>query len=437
VFFYDKEQEDLIEEKEWPLGPTSAIGSVWPFVFLSTDGNYDAFPNMHSDRYFVCGVVAVYTTERRRPLIELPEVTAAYGVLEEISHFLPPNLSSSTASTFQFHLKSAMPFGSPVRTSLDDLNLLNSTSMTQNDLVVLSNWASMSTQRIPAWKPFPIAATSGLHSASLKLHVSEKVRFEIISGDQVNTCCVSGSIICDCDIPGVPEVTMPIQFHHGSGSLSVHACAKLLSESDKESIKVSFIPLSSTFSVCDFNYPTLRFPKGGFPIVASFRLFQISPTQFRFNLSVRLKILFTHFHVTFRVSKCTRIVATPHTSHSQKTRFEIVNGSVMWTFKAPTTFNPNGEQIDGIIETNAPPSGTELGRHASMHFRMTDNYFSKLRVMRENVSIFPNTAKTNIIVSYEMMSAGGCIILNEALACNTSLEQAIDFTDSIEIVSAQ
>lgn len=437
AFFYDVIQERDLVEKEWPLGPTSTIGEVWPFIFISTDGDYDDVPDVHIDRFFVCGLVSVHKGSDRKALIDLPEVTAGFGVLRDLAQFLPASISSSTASKFQYYLKSAMPFGSPVRTSVEDIHQFHSTTISLSDNVQQSQTNGMSTQRIPSWKPFPIApnSSSSFQPSTLKLYVSEKVSFEIISGEATSFCSASGSIMCDSDIPGTPEITMPIQLHHGGAALTVHACAKILHESSasEKLSKVSFIPLSNVHPVCMFNYPALRVSQ--FPIVASYRLFQISPTQFRFNLSVRLKILLTRFHMTFGVAQRCKITALPHTTHSSKTKAEIVHDAVMWTFKSPTTFNPDGEDIDGIIETDTPPIG-ELEKHARMHFTMTENHFSRIKILKDNIAIFPNTAaKTNINISYEM-STDECLVANQAALPNGTQELPVDFTNCIEVVSS-
>ena len=435
AFFYDESQERDLVEKEWPLGPTSKIGEVWPFMFISTDGDYDEVPDVHADRFFVCGLVSVDTESHRKALIDLPEVTAGFGVLRDIAQFLPPSISSSTASKFQYYLKSAMPFGSPVCTSVDDIHQFHSTARSDN--VQQSQTNGMSTQRIPSWKPFPIVpnSSSSFQPSTLKLYVSEKVSFEIISGEATSSCSASGSIMCDSDIPGTPEITMPIQLHHGGAALTVHACAKILHESSasEKLSKVSFIPLSNVHPVCMFNYPALRVSQ--FPIVASYRLFQIAPTQFRFNLSVRLKILLSRFHVTFGVAHGCKITALPHTTHSSKTKSEFFHDAVTWTFKSPTTFNPDGEDIDGIIETETPPIG-ELEKHARIHFTMTENHFSRVKILKDNIAIFPNTvAKTNINVSYEM-STDECLVANQAVLPNGTQELPVDFTNCIQLASS-
>ncbi|CAE7798247.1 unnamed protein product [Symbiodinium necroappetens] len=57
--------------------------------------------------------------ERPRAL-DLPSVTAAFAVLEDICDFIPANLSISDVtgiSELQYYIRSALPFGSPVNTN--------------------------------------------------------------------------------------------------------------------------------------------------------------------------------------------------------------------------------------------------------------------------------------------------------------------------------
>ena len=437
VFRYDEYQEHSLVEKEWPMGPTSSIGGVWPFIYTSTDGDYSEAPPKHGDRFFVAGVLAVYSAGRQ-PVIELPELTAAIGVLEEVSQFLPQTSVSyptaAIASKFQFYLKSALPFGSPVLTSFDDLRQFNATSIATTDAALLNQAATgVSSQRIPSWKPFPILPVSGgSTSASLKLHVVEHVCFAL-SGKEVAKCTVAGQIVCDCDIPGTPEITLPLQCGLSRPSLTLHGCARLLSESTDKLMKISFVPLSSAFPVACYNYPSLSHSTA-FPVEASFRLFQISPTQFRFRLTVRLKILFAQFHLAFSASTGpVKIVALPHTVHSNKTKVEIVNGIAVWTLRTPATFNPDGEEIDGVAETDGPLGpGDSIARQASVHFRMRDNHFSQLVVLKENISIFPNNARVATSVSYEMLSTqAGCVVHNSATPDAPSKSEVLDFNDCL------
>jgi sporulation protein YlmC with PRC-barrel domain len=444
VFKFDVGKEELDLEKEWPAGPTFSVSGTWPFIFVSSDRDYSGTANIHSDRYYVVGCLAVFETEPKR-LIDLPEVTTGFGVLEDISKFLPPNLTQSAASQIHFYIKSALPFGAPTRTSLEDLVQFNATAISMSDSVILNQTSALSAPRVPSWKPFPVAICgAGSQTAALKLHVVERVAFDIIEGERLAHTSVYGNIVCDCDLPGTPEITLPLQLNRqGVSSLSVHSGAKLSPESSSEdkSVKVSFIPLSSAFCLCNYNYPSLKFGSGsrGFPILASFRLFQVSPNQFRFSLSATLKFLLSQFYMKFDVSNDKNAICIPHSTHSSKTRVDIVDGSVVWTFKSPATFNPDGEDIEGVVETDAPPT-TEIGTFATLHFRVNENHFSKIKIIKEGISIFPNATKANISITYELISSvDDCKVMNRACVGDhpTQLKPIVQFTDCVEIIDSK
>ena len=428
VFSYDPDEDLRSPEKEWPFGPTSSLGTVWPFIFVSSD--YQDPGQSRSGRYFVCGVVAMFHAEPRKHALELPELTAAFGVLEDLLGFLPPGSSTSplVASKFQFMLKSALPFGAPVETSAEVLSKIETTAMTVNDAMILDRTSAMSAQRLPAWKPFPLFHTNP-HTL-LKLHIVESVSFEVMNGE-LRLLTVVGRVFCDTDLPGSPEVVIPIDAALKPTAV-LHDCAKFASDSSSERLKISCVPLSTPFELLSFSLPQTH----PFPLDLSFRLFQISPQQFKFTLSAKLRIQFSQFSIVFCVNEGIKISNLPHLQQSTRTKAEVVNNShIAWIFRNPSTFSPDGETLDGVVETDRPlAAGEEIAGSALVQFRIADAYFSKLRVVKESVSIFPSASKTQVTVSNETVSAGGCFVLNSAT--DVPSQTAVDLNDCVDLPQA-
>lgn len=428
AFAYSAERDCCSLEKEWPLGPTSSIGPVWPFIFVSSD--YESAPPAQGGRYLICAVVALFHNQPRMHALELPELTAAFGVLEHLMDFLPPpgavSPSAVVVSRVQYLLKSALPFGSPVEMSVDVLNQLESTSMAINDAAILEQTPAMSAQRLPGWKPFPLYHTN--LNACLKLRVIELVSFEVMNGD-LRRLSVSGRIFCDTDLPGSPEVIIPVDAPTRP-SVSLHDCAKFATDSPRdERIKISCIPLSHAFELCSFSLSQSSL----FPLDLSFRLFQISPQHFKFSLTAKLRIQFSQFSVLFSVNDRLRISQLPSLQQSARTKTDVTNQThVLWTFKNPGTFSADGESIDGVIETDRPlAAGEEISRSAAIQFRIADNYFSRLKIDKESISVFPTVSKAYASASYETVSSGGCSLLNSAT--DNAPPALIDFTDCIDL----
>lgn len=412
VFLYETGTEMRMSEKYWPLGPTCVLGQVWPFIYVSSDGIYEEVAPSDSGRYFVCGVVGVPPSSENRPLLSLPEVTSGFGVLEGLIDFLPSpkaiSFSAMSSSKLLVHLKTVMPFGSPMRMSEDFVKKLSSNGAA--DSAIQSQTNGQSGNRIPAWKPFPSSVCSG----SLKLHVVESVSFEIAAENTILYSSAVGKVFCEADLVGTPEVIIPMS-SITKLKYQLHDCAKV-TETAGSVVKISMIPLLGHFTMCDFECSSSK--EWVLPIEGSFRLFQISPQQFRFSLFIRLKILFAQLSVVFGVNSNStiRILATPHIAHSAKTKVDHVDASLVWTFRTPATYNPEGELLDGVIETDrALVAGEVLSRSACINFRTNECFFSKLTVLKENISIFPNSLRTHTSVSYEMVSNGACHVVNSAL----------------------
>ena len=422
------------DEKEWPLGPTASVDGIWPFIFTSTNSSYE--PVSDSPRFFICGVVALFRGPGRERLMNLPEISAAYSVLADLSGFLPSAgatpPSSGVASKFLFLLKSALPFGCPVEMSAEILTELNSSSITTRDSANMNPGpGNRASARIPAWKPFPIQNGASTGSLSLKIQTSEAVSFEVLDGD-VRFCSVIGRIICETDIPGTPEIVLPVDAQH---ALSLHDCAKFVStlQAHDELSRISFVPPNGAFTLAHLSL-TSPLKSVQFPLDLSFRLYQVAPTQFRFDLSGKLRVLMTHFSVMFCVTDSLPISNLTGLAVTPKCRIDISNDThVLWSFKNPHTYS-DGETVSGIIETARPLLvSEELARSAAVSFRIADNYFTKVKFMKENISFFPNIAKASVSLSYETMSAGNCLILNSSLDHGKPSVATVDFNDCFDL----
>jgi hypothetical protein len=431
VFQSEDDSQFNKREKEWPLGPTLTIGGCWPFIFVSTDLNAGA-------KFWICGLVAILRSPVERPLIELPEVTAAYGVLEDIKSFLPTtsNPDKQSIARFMFLLKSALPFGSPICTTLDILTQTETISLTAND-ALLSNQTSTGARaslRVPAWKPFPLLSGGG-SSAHLKLHLVESVSFEVLDGE-VRMCSVSGKLFCANDIHGIPEIIIPIHVDLPHQVLTLHDCAKFAtssSSSNEDIQKISFVPPNENFTLCSF---VLASPlkTAPFPIDLSFSLLQVAPTQFKFTLTAKLRVLFAQFSIAFCVNETLQIANLNNLSVSPRCKAEVHNEThVMWTFRNPSTYS-DGEVLSGVIETQRPlSSGEEISRFAIVSFRITNDHFSNIKILKEGITFFPTNSKISSNISYETVSTGGCVILNSALDNGPSVSIPIDLTDCLTI----
>jgi hypothetical protein len=427
------ESERGIIEKDWPLGPVGRLGSIWPFIFASSDGTYEAVSK--SPRLFIGGVVGVFGMSNDSTLLNLPEITAGFNVLNDLLQFLPPAgqvpPTGAMVSRFMYLLKTALPFGSPVETSLDILTQLDTAELNQSDMSILSQTTgSRASNRLPSWKPFPLQSAS--LSSGLKLHVVESIAFEVMDGD-VRSCTVKGRVMCDCDLPGAPEIVLPIDVQT---VLSLHDCAKLTntSQTNEDISRISFMPPNGQFTLATFSLYKPTDP--AFPMDLSFSLRQVSPTQFQFTCSAKLRVLFSHLSIVFCVSEQVPIANIADLVVSPRCRVDVTNNCfVVWTFKNPSTYS-DGEMVSGIIETQRPlHAGEQITESAEVVFRISDDYFSKLKFFKENISFFPNVNKVNIQLSQETVSSGGCFILNSVIDGGRLDSLPMDFGDCINMTS--
>jgi hypothetical protein len=429
-FSKETEFQLSMKEKEWPLGPTCSINDAWPFIFITSESV--------NGLLIFCALVGLTTATERAPLIDLPEVTAGFGVLEEIKNFLPVAEGSFPTETcisrFLYLLKTALPFGSPVFTNIDILNQIEQTSVAANDSIIMTHCSSVprSSVKIPSWKPFPFFSGG---TCVLRLHIVESVAFEVLDGD-VRNCTVGGVILCESDLSGTPEVLVPIHVSIPHQTLSLHDCAKFAGNAHDDIVKISFIPPNGSFNLASYEM-TNPLKMSQFPLDLSFQLLQISPTQFKFSLSAKLRVLFAQFSILFCVHENVGISNIILKSHSPKWKADISNEThVSWNFKNPSTYS-DGETVNGVIETVRPLfSHEEISKSAVVSLRIANDHFSRMKVIRESITFFPPIAKTSIPISHETVSTGGCLILNSALDLGPSASAPIDLNDCINLVSA-
>ena len=360
VYYWDDHQEDDLVEKEWPLGPTGSLREIWPFIFISTNDSYTEKIKTLSDRYFLCGVIVC--SDGRRPLIDLPEVTSGYRVLEDLALFLPSSPISkphiSVATKFQFYLKSALPFGSPFVTSSYLLEHLSDVT------------PQTSPVRIPSWRAC-VSTTPSIVSSTLCLEVNEQVS---LCGD--GSALLHGAVACDCDIPGVPEIIIPID-NPQEASLVTHACAKLQPGS------VLCVPLPIQFDVCGYVKSL-----SGFPLGSRFSFFQMAPNRYKYDIIIDLcSINYSQFAVSFPVGAGARLV-------DQKGG-ELINSRLVWSTKL-------GGHAEGIVETEQ----IKIPEHARINFVKFEGNFSNIEILKKKISIFPKPHKNTINVQYTCIGEG-------------------------------
>jgi len=439
VFDWNQEQEGMLE-KSWPLGPVSSIsdGSVWPFIFISTSGDYSNPPR--SDRFIVAAVVSI--PGPRRSLIETPQITAGFGILEEVSGFLPSSatLSSVPASSarFQFYLKSALPFGSPVIMSPEILEQLNTMSVTRADQAYAQNVPNQSSRRLPAWRPLQTQSTESSQAPSSQtlsrlasMKIAEKLVCQIPSfsnsGSQSSACTIIGTVEFDSDIPGTPELVVPVSHSTVSPVITLHESARIsevFQDPPKTIEKISFIPPTSRFAFAKYFY-TVPTSDTSFPVRADFNLMQISQSRFRFRLALDHKILFQYLFVRFRIfqdmASPGRVQSLLSVECSARSKIDILEtGEIEWSLRNPSTFTADGEFVEGVADIDACDTGTksELSKSATCYFALAgqDSFGSNFSIDPKRVTVFPHVAKSlNVSVSYSVTSQS-CLIANSAVS---------------------
>lgn len=290
-FSWDPAEESRME-KLWPMGPMTALmkGKIWPVVFL------------HKKGYYLVAAVALMDGKcqaraesgndsaggDRLRALDLPQVTAAFAVLEDICDFIPANLSISDVagiSELQYYIRSALPFGSPVNTNFHLLRMVRHGFPNKED---------DTSQRSPAWKPYLYKGKS-----KLTLSVVETINCTLYGKSEYeDECFIQGTVYCCADIAGVPEVCVPISFQPGAEEnaqesrisfpeISVHNCAHIIGgikSAKEDSLKISCLPPTGPFVLCRYNFRQSPVT----PVRGFYQLKELSPVEFRLLLQVQL-----------------------------------------------------------------------------------------------------------------------------------------------------
>jgi len=270
-FAWNAEQETFAE-KRWPMGPISAIsnGKIWPVLFLFKKG------------FYLVTVVALekkYKMDQARAL-KLPQITAAFSVLEDVCDFIPANLTISDVvgiAELQYYIRSAIPFGSPVNTNYHLLRMVRHGFPNRED--------DTSQQRSPAWKPYLYKGKS-----KLTLLLVEMVNCTLYGKPEYeDECFIAGTVYCCADISGIPEICVPISYqneHEVPPEISVHNCAHVvggLKAAKEDSFKISCVPPTGPFVLCRYRYAKSPI----IPIRGFYQIKEMSPVEFRLLLQIQ------------------------------------------------------------------------------------------------------------------------------------------------------
>eukprot|EP00746_Dinoflagellata_sp_MGD_P067009 gnl/MRDRNA2_/MRDRNA2_27685_c0_seq1.p1 gnl/MRDRNA2_/MRDRNA2_27685_c0~~gnl/MRDRNA2_/MRDRNA2_27685_c0_seq1.p1 ORF type:complete len:691 (-),score=121.36 gnl/MRDRNA2_/MRDRNA2_27685_c0_seq1:73-2145(-) len=269
-FAWNAEQE-AYAEKLWPMGPVCSIcnGKIWPVLFLFKKGFYLVTVVALEKPYDIATVRA----------LDLPEITSAFAVLEDIADFIPANLTISDVagiSELQYYIRSAIPFGSPMNTNYQLLRKVRHGFPNKEDDI---------SQRSPAWKPYLYKGKS-----KLTISVVETVNCTLYGKpDYADECFIAGTVYCCADIPGIPEISVPISYQNEQGKppeVSVHNSAHVvggIKAANESAFKISCTPPTGPFVLCRYRYE--RSPV--VPLRGFYQIKEMSPVEFRLLLQIQ------------------------------------------------------------------------------------------------------------------------------------------------------
>lgn len=208
---------------------------IWPCVFLAKKGFYllavvgllrpELVQLCHRSTPNANGPLSS-TSFQRPEAIDIPEVTAAFVLLEDVADFLSPDLSIADVDAIaelQYYLKAALPFGSPVNTNYSLLrkirhlgfdrdadkknyphhakNYPSGILTDRSGSAELPRAHAAPLHRIAAWKPFLLKDNT---KPRLMLSVVESVNCTIYGKPETyqDECFVHGTVYCSAEIYG-------------------------------------------------------------------------------------------------------------------------------------------------------------------------------------------------------------------------------------------
>lgn len=337
-------EKEAFAERPWPMGPMSSLsqGRIWPVIFLFKKGFYLVTA--------VCLEKAKELRQDQVRVLDLPEVTTAFAVLEDICDFIPANLSISDVagiSELQYYIRSAIPFGSPVNTNYHLLRMVRHG---------FPNKEEEQQQRSPAWKPY-------LYKGKSKLTISivETVNCTIYGKPEYeDECFLLGTVYCCADVGGLPEVCVPIQCRTEGTTdskspslgpdISVHNCAHVVggvrgaAAGKEETLKLSCMPPTGPFVLCRYRFaqsPVM-------PVQGFYQIKEMSPVEFRLLLQIMIHPLVggTGWNCQIRLPFHHRGVIKTHDLKCTAGSFSLTdqNQSILW--------NLNVRRPRGHLEAN-------------------------------------------------------------------------------------
>ncbi|CEL93782.1 unnamed protein product [Vitrella brassicaformis CCMP3155] len=366
AFHWDDNSERFVEQV-WPAGPVCCItlpsgeGTLWPVVFIFKKGVYlVAAVGLET-------VPDISTVE----VIDLPEITAAFQVLEDICEFIPPSLSiadSAGIAHLQYCIKSALPFGSPMFTP-QLLKQLHEGSPQGTD----PHAALTTQQRTPAWKPFLFKG-----KPKLTLNIVETVNCTLYGKEEYpDECFISGTLHCCADIPGVPEVSVPLTLREPNNlpQITVHNSATLTTRSEAVSGSANILKITCTPPTGPFILSRYRYNRSSIvPLKGAYQLKELSPTELRLLLQI-------HFHPSIAASFTRCQVRLPlhhrgairnHDLKCSAGTFSLIeqNHCIVWNLAGRRGLVSRGGPVEatllGELAFDAPPSPKARPTHAAL-----------------------------------------------------------------------
>ncbi|XP_065183404.1 AP-5 complex subunit mu-1-like [Sycon ciliatum] len=206
---YTKERDSCLVESTKPIYEVGAK-KQWPFVAIMR----------HSLLFCALPVVDNTTSAARPSAIELPGVTVAIDFLEKMAAYVGPSAQSWETTDSQVNdlyntVGAAMPFGTPIRTELAQVDAMLATKPPPPS----------GKSKQPAWKPFSYKGNN-----RVTLALQERVKAAQYDRAEVTDVIqVTGDIRCRAELEANPELTVGVMTPpncHPISYLLVHPCVQ-------------------------------------------------------------------------------------------------------------------------------------------------------------------------------------------------------------------
>lgn len=373
------------------------------------------------------------------PLINLPFITATLTFLEDIMPLVEsyaPHFDAVKLLEFNSYLTLIVPLGKPIDTNVSNIRQLLKQNFPPTEMFV---------EKRPAWKPFLYRERPNVDFSL----VEEISAIQYDSPKIPNVWKVTGSVSCQVDVEGLPEVSVVLRKEKSHIQLTSICIHPNVQNSDFfDTLKFTFCPPLHRFVLC--HYAATNISK--LPLRGYYQMKESSSNEVKILVQLKLDEEvnndFEYCHVDIPFPNRGKIISldalptagtvTVNPSRENALRWNIGNKFTSRNLEValPATICFEKSSNDNSPTQLEDPFCVGTNAYISINFKVNDWTLSGLNIDKKQFAISPKTANNQLTVSRRLVS-GEYLIWNSWGKARYSISPSLDDPHAVTSVSLE